>query len=162
MKNNHLTSYDWLNALNNLELLSLHSEILTQLRSRGVIRTKNNPVGDYAEWLVSNALGMTLLSNSSAGADAIDADGLKVQIKARRVTPDNPSRQLSALRNYEAADFDYLIAVIFDETYNILDAYKIPHEVIRDYARHSDHVNAHLTSRARFLLIPELVPSKKT
>ncbi|WP_417311919.1 hypothetical protein [Enterobacter roggenkampii] len=26
---------------------------------------------------------MTLLSNSSAGADAIDADGLKVQIKAR-------------------------------------------------------------------------------
>ncbi|HDW2598736.1 TPA: hypothetical protein RLU61_004450 [Escherichia coli] len=56
MKNNHLTSYDWLNALNNLELLSLHSEILTQLRSRGVIRTKNNPVGDYAEWLVSNAL----------------------------------------------------------------------------------------------------------
>lgn len=88
MKNNHLTSYDWLNALNNLELLSLHSEILTQLRSRGVIRTKNNPVGDYAEWLVSNALGMTLLSNSSAGADAIDADGLKVQIKARRVTSD--------------------------------------------------------------------------
>lgn len=85
MKNNHLTSYDWLNALNNLELLSLHSEILTQLRSRGVIRTKNNPVGDYAEWLVSNALGMTLLSNSSAGADAIDADGLKVQIKAREV-----------------------------------------------------------------------------
>jgi hypothetical protein len=56
LKNNHLTSYDWLNALNNLELLSLHSEILTQLRSRGVIRTKNNPVGDYAEWLVSNAL----------------------------------------------------------------------------------------------------------
>lgn len=84
-ENNHLTSYDWLNALNNLELLSLHSEILTQLRSRGVIRTKNNPVGDYAEWLVSNALGMTLLSNSSAGADAIDADGLKVQIKAREL-----------------------------------------------------------------------------
>jgi hypothetical protein len=162
LKNNHLTSYDWLNALNNLELLSLHSEILTQLRSRGVIRTKNNPVGDYAEWLVSNALGMTLLSNSSAGADAIDADP-KVQIKARRVTPDNPSRQLSALRNYEAADFDYLIAVIFDETYNILDAYKIPHEVIRDYARHSDHVNAHIVNlKGAILTDPELVPSKKT
>lgn len=161
MKNNHLTSYDWLNALNNLELLSLHSEILTQLRSRGVIRTKNNPVGDYAEWLVSNALGMTLLSNSSAGADAIDADGLKVQIKARRVTPDNPSRQLSALRNYEAADFDYLIAVIFDETYNILDAYKIPHEVIRDYARHSDHVNAHIVNLKGAILTDPRVSSIK-
>jgi hypothetical protein len=161
LKNNHLTSYDWLNALNNLELLSLHSEILTQLRSRGVIRTKNNPVGDYAEWLVSNALGMTLLSNSSAGADAIDADGLKVQIKARRVTPDNPSRQLSALRNYEAADFDYLIAVIFDETYNILDAYKIPHEVIRDYARLSDHVNAHIVNLKGAILTDPRVSSIK-
>lgn len=144
MRNNTLISYSLLNSLSDLELLSLHSAILTQLRFRGVIRTKNNPVGDYAEWLVSKALCMTLLSNSSAGADAIDTDGKKVQIKARRVTPDNLSRQLSALRNYEAADFDYLIAVIFDENYNVLDAYKIPHEVIRDYARHSDHVNAHI------------------
>ena len=161
MKNNHLISDDWLTSLSDLELLSLHSEILTQLRSRGVIRTKNNPVGDYAEWLVSKALGMTLLSNSSAGADAIDTDGKKVQIKARRVTSDNPSRQLSALRNYEAADFDYLIAVIFDETYNILDAYKIPQELIRDYARHSDHVNAHIVNLKGAILTDPRVSSIK-
>ena len=161
MKNNHLISDDWLTSLSDLELLSLHSEILTQLRSRGVIRTKNNPVGDYAEWLVSKALGMTLLSNSSAGADAIDTDGKKVQIKARRVTSDNPSRQLSALRNYEAADFDYLIAVIFDENYNILDSYKIPHEVIQDYARHSDHVNAHIINLKGAILTDPRVMSIK-
>ena len=161
MKNNHLISDGLLNSLSVLELLSLHSEILTELRSREVIRTKNNPVGDYAEWLVSEALGMTLLSNSSAGADAIDADGMKVQIKARRVTPDNPSRQLSALRNYEAADFDYLIAVIFDEDYNVLDGYKIPHEVIRDYARHSDHVNARIINLKGAILADPRVTSIK-
>lgn len=152
MKINHLISDGLLTSLTHLELLSLHSDILAELHSRGVIRTKNNPVGDYAEWLVSEALGMILLSNSSAGADAIDADGMKVQIKARRVTPDNPSRQLSALRNYEAADFDYLIAIIFDETYNVLDGYKIPHEVIRDYARHSNHVNAHIITLKGIIL----------
>ena len=161
MKNINLISDGYLASLSNLELLSLHSKILTVLRSREVIRTKNNPVGDYAEWLVSKALGMTLLSNSSAGADAIDADGMKVQIKARRVTPDNPSRQLSALRNYEAADFDYLIAVIFDENYNILDSYKIPHEVIRDYARHSDHVNAHIINLKGAILTDPRVMSIK-
>ena len=162
MKNNHLISDGLLTSLSVLELLSLHSEILTELRSRDVIRTKNNPVGDYAEWLVSEALGMTLLSNSSAGADAIDSDGLKVQIKARRVTPDNPSRQLSALRNYEAADFDYLIAVIFDEAYNVLDGYKIPHEVIRDYARHSDHVNAHIINlKGAILSDPRVISIKE-
>ncbi|MGK9175410.1 hypothetical protein KXR87_19680 [Yokenella regensburgei] len=161
MKNNHLISYGFLTSLSDLELLSLHSEILTQLRFRGVIRTKNNPVGDYAEWLVSKAFGMTLLSNSSAGADAIDTDGKRVQIKARRVTPDNTSRLLSALRNYEAADFDYLIAVIFDETYNIFEAYKIPHEVIRDYARHSVHVNAHIINLKGAILTDPRVSSIK-
>lgn len=162
MKNINLISDGYLASLSNLELLSLHSKILTVLRSREVIRTKNNPVGDYAEWLVSKALGMTLLSNSSAGADAIDADGMKVQIKARRVTPDNPSRQLSALRNYEATDFDYLIAVIFDENYNILDSYKIPHEVIRDYARHSDHVNAHIINlKGAILTDPRIMSIKE-
>ena len=162
MKNNPLISDGLLTSLSVLELLSLHSGILTELRSREVIRTKNNPVGDYAEWLVSKALGMTLLSNSSAGADAIDSDGLKVQIKARRVTPDNPSRQLSALRNYEAADFDYLIAVIFDEAYNVLDGYKIPHEVIRDYARHSEHVNAHIINlKGAILSDPRVISIKE-
>lgn len=161
MKNINLISDGYLASLSNLELLSLHSKILTVLRSREVIRTKNNPVGDYAEWLVSKALGMTLLCNSSAGADAIDADGMKVQIKARRVTLDNPSRQLSALRNYEAADFDYLIAVIFDENYNILDSYKIPHEVIRDYARHSVHVNAHIINLKGAILTDPRVMSIK-
>lgn len=162
MKNNPLISDGLLTSLSVLELLSLHSGILTELRSREVIRTKNNPVGDYAEWLVSKALGMTLLSNSSAGADAIDSDGLKVQIKARSVTPDNPSRQLSALRNYEAADFDYLIAVIFDEAYNVLDGYKIPHEVIRDYARHSDHVNAHIINlKGAILSDPRVISIKE-
>lgn len=161
MEKSFLISDGFLSSLSAIELLSLHSEILTQLCSRGVIRTKNNPVGDYAEWLVSKSLGMTLLSNSSAGADAIDSDGKKVQIKARRVTPDNPSRQLSALRNYEAADFDYLIAVIFDETYNVLDAYQIPHEVIRDYARHSDYVNAHIVHLKGAILTDPRVSSIK-
>ncbi|MEH5890519.1 hypothetical protein [Enterobacter roggenkampii] len=65
------------------------------------------------------------------------------------------------MRNYEAADFDYLIAVIFDETYNILDAYKIPHEVIRDYARHSDHVNAHIVNLKGAILTDPRVSSIK-
>ncbi|MGP8939879.1 hypothetical protein V1605_11795 [Enterobacter soli] len=162
MENNHLLSDGLLTSLSDLELLSLHAGILTELRSRCVIRTQNNPVGDYAEWLVAKALGMTLLSNSSAGADAIDTDGMKVQIKARRVTPDNPSRQLSALRNYEAADFDYLIAIIFDGTYNVLEGYKIPHEVIRDYARHSDHVNAHIINlKGAILADPRVISIKE-
>jgi len=35
--------------LSNLELLQLHSSILNEFKHRKVIRTKNNPVGDYTE-----------------------------------------------------------------------------------------------------------------
>jgi hypothetical protein len=109
-----------------------------------VVRTKNNPVGDYTEWLVARGLGLELANNSVAGFDGIDRDGVKIQIKGRRITPDNNSRQLSAIRNLESQDFDQLAAVIFDENYNILDAVIMPHEVIGDYASYRAHTNAHI------------------
>lgn len=128
----------------NLELLKLQSSIIEELKRRGVIRTKNNPVGDYTEWLVARGLGLELAANSSAGFDGISKDGLKVQIKGRRITPDNGSRQLSGIRNLDSKLFDQLAAVIFDENYNVLDAVIMPHEVVGDYASYRSHTNAHI------------------
>lgn len=126
------------------ELLRLHAAVIGALKDRGVVRTKNNPVGDYAEWLVANALDLELQSNSAAGYDATSADGVRYQIKARRVTPDNRSRQLSAIRKLDAKDFDRLIGVIFNADFEITDAYEIPHEVIAEYSRYRSHTNAHI------------------
>lgn len=135
---------DMLESMGHIELLSLHADILAQLRSKNILRTSNNPTGDYAEWLISQIFGMELCNNSAAGIDAIDSDGNRVQIKARRVISGSHARNLSALRNYNNAEFDYLIAVIFDEKYNVIEAYKISHEVIGKYAKYSKHVNAHI------------------
>jgi len=81
------------------ELLQLSSSIIDELKRRKVVRTKNNPLGDYTEWLVAKGLGLELANNSVAGYDGIDSDGVKIQIKGRRVTPENKSRQVSAIRN---------------------------------------------------------------
>ena len=70
------------------ELLATHSAVLDELRHRNVIRSKNNPTGDYAEWLVSTKLGLTLETNSVKGFDATDLHGLRYQIKGRRATPE--------------------------------------------------------------------------
>lgn len=86
-----------MSVLNPLKLLS---SIIDELKRREVVRTKNNPLGDYTEWLVSKALELKLSSNSSAGYDALDKNDLRIQIKGRRITPENESRQLSAIRNY--------------------------------------------------------------
>ena len=43
-----------------IELMNMYAEILAELNSRNVVRTYNSPVGDYAEWLVAEKLGLIL------------------------------------------------------------------------------------------------------
>lgn len=131
-------------SLSEKELLRLQAAVIDELKARGVVRTKNNPVGDYAEWLVAKALNLDLAGNSAAGYDATDANGTRYQIKGRRITPENPSRQLSAIRKLDAEDFDFLAAVIFDEHYEVIDAVIVPHAVVGEYASYRAHVNAHV------------------
>jgi uncharacterized protein DUF6998 len=142
--NSSLTKYTDLKSLSVIELLQLHSAILDDLKCRKIVRTRNNPVGDYTEWLVAKGLGLELAENSSAGFDATDSEGVKIQIKGRRISSENKSRQLGAIRKLDAKDFDHLAAVIFDNNYQIIDAILIPHKVIYDYANYSEHQNAHV------------------
>lgn len=130
-----------LEELEAIDLLRLHAKATEELKRRKVVRTNNNPLGDYTEWLVAKQIKLNLSENSKAGYDAISDAGVKFQIKGRRVTPSNQSRQLSAIRNYDAKDFDWLVAVIFDQNFNVLNAYLVPHEVIGEYCPHRDHVN---------------------
>lgn len=136
---------EYLNSLSVKDLLQLQAKVLVELKNRDVIRTKNNPTGDYAEWLVSKALHLELQTNSSAGFDAIDRkDNTRYQIKSRRITPDNKSRMLGAIRNLDKKEFDYLIAVIFDESYNVVESVKIPHSTVAEISKFKKHVNAHI------------------
>lgn len=57
------------------QLLLFHAKLLEELRSRGVLRTANNPTGDLAEYLFCKAFGWTQAANSEKSYDALDADG---------------------------------------------------------------------------------------
>jgi hypothetical protein len=58
-------------------LLELFGQILEELRQRGVVRSSNNPICDYAEWLVARSMGLSLESNSQKGYDATDPNGIR-------------------------------------------------------------------------------------
>ncbi|MEX0645392.1 MAG: hypothetical protein WD076_08775, partial [Parvularculaceae bacterium] len=88
-------------------LLKLHAELNEELRRRGVARSSNNPVGDLAEFLFCQTFGWTQASNSETGYDA-SKEGVRFQIKGRRLHHRNASRQLSAIRNLAAGHFDFL------------------------------------------------------
>ncbi len=63
------------------ELLALHAKLGEELRTRGVVRSANNPTGDLAEYVFCKAFGWTQAGNSRANIDAIDADDIRYQIK---------------------------------------------------------------------------------
>ena len=45
-----------LTTLAEIELLQTHAGVMAELKNRSVVRTPNNPVGDYTEWLVYASL----------------------------------------------------------------------------------------------------------
>jgi hypothetical protein len=129
------------------ELLALHAKVADELRTRGITRSANSPTGDLAEYLFCKAFDWKQAGNSQANVDAIGPDGLRYQIKGRRITRFNSSRQLSAMRNLVGAHFDFLAGVLFNEDYSVLRAALIPHAVALERASFVEHTNSH-----RFLL----------
>lgn len=125
------------------ELLTDYADILEELRDRKIVRTGNSPVGDYAETLFAKAFGWTLAANSAAGYDARNADDeTTYQIKCRRVTRHNGSRQLSAIRRLPEKTFNVLAAVLLDEDFSVRRAALIPHAIVVALARRTDHTNS--------------------
>ena len=124
------------------ELLALHGHIIEELRDRQILRTKNNPVADYAEYLVCRALSLTLAEKSTKGYDAMDERDFRYEVKARRLTDYNGSRMLSAIRSLEDRHFDFLVGVLFDSEFRIMRAAMIPYDIIKSVANYRKHTNA--------------------
>lgn len=139
-------------SLSVIELLQAHCGVIEELRRREIVRSANNPVSDYAELLFCRAYPHWMRENNSAsGHDAVDHEGVRYQIKARRLHARNRSRQLSAIRNLPADPFDLLAGILFDEHFFVHRAALIPLRVVKERARRSEHTNSW-----RFLLRDEI------
>ena len=125
------------------ELLAAHAQITDELRQRGVTRSANNPAGDYAEHLFCRAFGWRQADNSVKSYDAIDdRGGTRFQIKSRRLTAANTSRQVSALRGLDGDCFDFLAGVLFNKDFSVYRAAIIPHSVVLANAKYGAHTNS--------------------
>jgi len=127
-----------------VDLLRTFAAVIAELKRRGIARSINNPVADYTEWLVAESLGLELAGNSTSGYDAVAEDGTRYQVKGRRIGAETKSIQLSALRNLERRQFDYLIGVVFEPDFTIRHAALMSHEVVLEYAKYNAHTNSHI------------------
>jgi hypothetical protein len=94
------------------ELLATYVSVLDELIRRGLVRTRNPPLGDLAEHIVWKAYGGELAANSSKSYDIVDATGRQIQVKARAIRLDDKRTQtFSAFRTW---DFDAVVFLNFD------------------------------------------------
>ncbi len=122
-------------------LFSLYRAILSELRSRGVIRTENAPVGDYAEYLAATALGGQLAPSSEKSRDVLCKDGEKLQVKARVVSDPAEPGQLQ-LSPFRSSAFDSAVIVLLSATdYAVVRAPEVPRCVIESSAVYRRHLN---------------------
>ncbi|MEV6904331.1 hypothetical protein [Amycolatopsis sp. NPDC051372] len=125
------------------ELLGHYAAILQELRRRGVVRTRNAPLGDYAECLAARVYDGEL-APKSVSYNLRAADGRRVQVKARTIHPDTRGAFFSPFRSF---DFDVAVLIAVDSsTYNVLWAREVPVADIEAASRYSAHTNGNRVS----------------
>lgn len=133
-----------LGNMNEQGLLKLYADLMEELRNRELIRSSNNPVADYAEKVAVESLSLSRVGKEERGYDALDKQQKKYQIKGRRITRHNKSRQLGVIRNLYEKLFDYLVAVIFNEDFSVQEIWKVPYQFVKENSRFSEHQNGHI------------------
>ena len=90
-------------------------------------------------------------NNSTAGYDAKDRAGVRYQIKARRLTQHNPSRQLSAIRNIDDKPFDILAGLLVSETFTRTSRVHSVRNRSRSISARRPHQQPEIPSARRYL-----------
>jgi len=110
-------------------LIACYLSARAGLKQLGILRTERTLQGDFAEWLVAHLLDLKLSPSSvERHIDATDAAGRTYQIKSRIVTGMSESTSFD-FRASELA-FDFLIAVFFDQSFDVFAVLRIPRDVV--------------------------------
>lgn len=137
------------------EMLALYADLIEELRDREVLRSTNNPVADYSELLFCRAFGWHREGNSKKGYDAMCKNGLRYQIKSRRPTRRNKSRQVSALRGLDGGRFDMLAGVVYNPDFTVARAIILPHTVVLERATYVEDWGWRFILRDELWSLPE-------
>lgn len=112
------------------KLLIEYRDIITKLNQLGVIRT-GKVVSDYGEYIVSQKLGLKLMSSAvNKGYDAIDKQGKKYEIKTRKSTAWNKAT-IFPVKKEQLETADFLIYVGFDDNWDVTQLLKIPTKEVK-------------------------------
>ena len=113
-----------------LDLIRLQTQIMDELAARAIVHNPTQPVGDYATYLACKAFDLKREPPSTSGYDACDDEGLRYQIKFKRLMSTTDTRQLNAVKGLEQKKFDFLIGVLFQSDMSLYRAALIPFDTV--------------------------------
>jgi hypothetical protein len=126
------------------DLLRLSAVIVTELNSRGVVRSRNAPAGDLAEYLVAKAYQGKLAGPSVKSWD-VQAGDQKLQVKCRLVEPG--TRRYESFSPFRSWDFDACVFIALDcYTYDVVQAVEVPAAAVKAIARETAWVKGYRVS----------------
>jgi hypothetical protein len=112
--------------LDDAEVLQLLSRTMRELRDRELIRSENI-VGDIGEALAATHFSVTLETGSNRHYDLRTREGVKVQVKSRRVTTHHPRvGHWSELHGVDEHGFEEFIGVVLNEDFSLREAWSVP------------------------------------
>ncbi len=116
-----------LSKLQNIDIINLYSEIITELKKRKIIRTKNL-LGDLGEYLAidyyHNTPGLDNLQAAPAGTQNVDALGRKGERYSIKSTSGKLTGVFYGLNDpdvheVEIQKFEFVIVVIFTDEFKL-------------------------------------------
>ena len=121
-----------------LDILRVSDRVIDELLRRGIVKTRNKPIGGYTEWLVCRGLGLKPAKNNQRGYDATDDLEVRYQIKGRQVNPktaDKDAPVSGEIKGLGSGVFNVLVVVIFDKDWRVQNAIKAPYHVVMENKR---------------------------
>ena len=123
-------------------LLAMDRFVKEALESLGVSKSKGNPVGEYAEYLVSRAFDGIRMPNAKEGHDISLKDGTKIEVKGRVFEGSRVPMTYIKASTVSANTFDYLVYVVLSENMRVKYAMKISHANFQKLAKYAEPSNA--------------------
>ena len=106
--------------------------------------------GEVGEVLVCYKLGLKLVSDSrSEGFDAMDKDGLRVQIKTRRSESEGLPGDAGRTSSFSKHKFDYTLLALLDHKYQLYEMWRADYNKLKPIIEKQKSRNPSLSSFKR-------------
>ena len=159
----------FINTLKDSDLISLYSQSIKELKSRGIIRT-GNVIGDLGEYIAvdyycstPNLPKLQAAPIGTQNIDAISINGDRYSIKSTSTTTtgvfyglNDPDSSIQDIQKFE-----YVIIVKFDKDYQLEGIYELNWNTFIKYKRWHSRMNAWNLSLTKNLIYDSKIIYKK-